>query len=306
MKDGRCSGAATASICQTFELQPFLTSCAQHDSFPRRGHEPNQSLHARCQRKSEYHQGSYSQAGALQSDWRVEHRPVPEITGGAEPCGFSGRAAAGGVPLLTYPESYLIHRELAAPANSTPFFSFSYANPVQSHVRTPRSCLQTGRARWLRRLDFHSRQIQMTIRQKQKGRAKIPASTRQRKRRHAAALQKGRLSVVGGVLIGEGFQIFGEVVDGVNGVVIAGRNAGAAVGTLVGIDEELRHFRELGFVLARVDAIDRASFDAVLVLRASISDNERHLKKPSPSPIGAWTHSGRKQSQGQPLRKRSC
>jgi hypothetical protein len=92
----------------------------------------------------------------------------------------------------------------------------------------------------------------------------------------------GGLFVVGGVFFGEGFEVFGEIVNRVNGVVIAGWDAGATVGALIGIDEELRHFGELGFVLARVDAIDGASFDAVLVLGARVRDYESHLEKPSP------------------------
>lgn len=53
------------------------------------------------------------------------------------------------------------------------------------------------------------------------------------------------LFVVGGVFFGEGFQVFGKVVDGVNGVVIARGYAGAAGGALVGIDKELGNFGNL-------------------------------------------------------------
>ncbi|HEY6944550.1 MAG TPA: hypothetical protein VI431_05365 [Candidatus Acidoferrum sp.] len=92
---------------------------------------------------------------------------------------------------------------------------------------------------------------------------------------------RGGLLVVGGVFFGEGFQVFREIVNGVNGIEIAGWDARAAVGALIRIDKKLGDFRELRFILSRVDAIDGASFDAVLVLGAGVRDYECHLEKPS-------------------------
>jgi hypothetical protein len=50
---------------------------------------------------------------------------------------------------------------------------------------------------------------------------------------------KRRELFVVGVLFGEGLQIFGEVVYGVNGIVVTRGNTCAAVGALVGINKEL-------------------------------------------------------------------
>src|SRR4029453_12850704 len=52
--------------------------------------------------------------------------------------------------------------------------------------------------------------------------------------------------------------------DSFNGT---GRHAGAAIDTLVGVDEQLLGRGEGGFVLARVDAVHRADVDARCVLR---------------------------------------
>ena len=89
--------------------------------------------------------------------------------------------------------------------------------------------------------------------------------------------KRRELFVVGGVLFGEGLQIFGEVVYGVNGIVVTRENTCAAVGALVGINKELGDVGELRFILSRMDAIDGASFNAVLVLGAGVSDYEGHL-----------------------------
>ena len=56
------------------------------------------------------------------------------------------------------------------------------------------------------------------------------------------------------------------------------RHAGAAVDTFVGMDEQLLGVRELGFVLAGVDAIHRTHIDARGILRtdAGLADDVGH------------------------------
>ena len=64
----------------------------------------------------------------------------------------------------------------------------------------------------------------------------------------------------------------------VNGRYGARGHAGAAVDALFGVDEEHRRLLELGFVLAWVDAVDRADVDAggVLGADAGVGDDECH------------------------------
>jgi hypothetical protein len=87
--------------------------------------------------------------------------------------------------------------------------------------------------------------------------------------------------VARGVLFGEALQILREIVNGVDGIVIARWHAGAAVRALVGIHIELGRFRKLRFILRWVDASDRAGFDAVLIFGTGVNDDVRHWDKPS-------------------------
>jgi hypothetical protein len=59
----------------------------------------------------------------------------------------------------------------------------------------------------------------------------------------------------------------------------AGRLAGAAVDALVGIDVELRGLCKTGFVLSRMDAINRANLNTCRVfdVYARFSDYIRHI-----------------------------
>src|SRR5262245_62241873 len=61
----------------------------------------------------------------------------------------------------------------------------------------------------------------------------------------------------------------------------ARRHAGAAIDALIRMDVQHRRLRELGLVLARVDAVHRADVDAGGVLRfnARVGDDERHARE---------------------------
>jgi hypothetical protein len=56
----------------------------------------------------------------------------------------------------------------------------------------------------------------------------------------------------------------------------ANRNASTAVNAVYGVDVELRDFRKFGFVLARMNAINRTNFDAFLILCATFNDDKSH------------------------------
>ena len=76
------------------------------------------------------------------------------------------------------------------------------------------------------------------------------------------------------VLLGRGRR-FRRVVDRRNGT---GRDAGATIDALLGVDVQHRGGLELGLVLPRVDAVHGADVDAGSILRvnARIGDNESH------------------------------
>jgi hypothetical protein len=83
---------------------------------------------------------------------------------------------------------------------------------------------------------------------------------------------------VSSVAFDELFLGFGYVFKGKNRVRGAGRDAGAAVDALRGIDKELLGRFETGLVLLGMNAIDRANIDAQGVLDAGIGDYVRHGK----------------------------
>jgi len=87
--------------------------------------------------------------------------------------------------------------------------------------------------------------------------------------RDGRVVNGGRLAAeVGGVLLREVSPFFGQVVGGEDGRNGAGRDTGAAVDALHRIDVKLLFIRVVGFVLLRVDAINRARIYASGVLRA--------------------------------------
>jgi hypothetical protein len=56
-------------------------------------------------------------------------------------------------------------------------------------------------------------------------------------------------------------------------------DAGVAVEAEVGIDVQLLRRLEIGIPVLRMDAVDRAHFDARVVLDAAAGDDVRHAKK---------------------------
>jgi hypothetical protein len=83
-----------------------------------------------------------------------------------------------------------------------------------------------------------------------------------------------RLLKVLRVLFRECCEIFRYVCLCVNRVRGANRNAGAAVNAVYRVDVELLDFREFGFILPRMNAINRANLDALLILCTAFNDYE--------------------------------
>jgi hypothetical protein len=77
---------------------------------------------------------------------------------------------------------------------------------------------------------------------------------------------------MGRVRVREMCQVRGQILERVDRVRRADRNAGAAIDAVGGVDVQVRGVGEAGFVFLGMDAIHRASLDAQLVLRASICD----------------------------------
>ena len=77
---------------------------------------------------------------------------------------------------------------------------------------------------------------------------KIPKNVQQKPEKKEPAT---RSLIIRGVLLGTTLQILWEVVNGVDGVVVARRHARAAVGALVGIHVELGNLGELRFFPGR-------------------------------------------------------
>ena len=78
--------------------------------------------------------------------------------------------------------------------------------------------------------------------------------------------------VMSGVCLCEMRQIRRQILERVDRVRRADRNACATVDAVGGIDVKMRDVGEPGFVFLGMNAIHRAGLDAQLVLRAGISD----------------------------------
>ena len=86
-----------------------------------------------------------------------------------------------------------------------------------------------------------------------------------------------RLIVMSCVEIGELRQITREILEGVNGIGGADRNASAAIDAIVRVHIELRHIGEASLVLLGVDAVHGAGLDAQLVFGTGIGDDVCHI-----------------------------
>src|ERR1051325_1284366 len=77
--------------------------------------------------------------------------------------------------------------------------------------------------------------------------------------------------------------LFRRLVERENRLHRTRRNAGAAVDALVRMDEQLVRTFELGLVLPRMDAVDRADIDTGGVLRADagFGNDIRHSQRAS-------------------------
>jgi hypothetical protein len=82
--------------------------------------------------------------------------------------------------------------------------------------------------------------------------------------------------VESGVFGDELFLVFGHVVESVNRIGGAGRNAGAAVDTALGVDIHLRGGFKLWLIRLRMDAVSRANFDAKRIFGAVIGNYVGH------------------------------
>jgi hypothetical protein len=82
--------------------------------------------------------------------------------------------------------------------------------------------------------------------------------------------------VEGGVLFDELLLFLGHIVEGVNRIGCADRNAGATVDAAFGFHIHLSRGFELRLVLLGMDAIGGADLDAEGVLDAGISDYIGH------------------------------
>ena len=83
-----------------------------------------------------------------------------------------------------------------------------------------------------------------------------------------------------GVHGGEPAEIGRQIVNRVDRIRGADRDAGAAIDAVVGIDVELRRVGEIRFILLRMDAIHRAGLHAQLILRTRISNDVGHMAIP--------------------------
>ena len=86
--------------------------------------------------------------------------------------------------------------------------------------------------------------------------------------------------VVRGVAAGVGEPLVGELVFGEHCVHWTAFDAGVAVDTFFGVDEQLLRFREPGLVGCRMDAVDGADLHArgVLVAYARCCDHVGHVR----------------------------
>ena len=87
---------------------------------------------------------------------------------------------------------------------------------------------------------------------------------------------RARLLVVLRVLCRKGREIRRQVRLSENRICLANRNAGATVNAIHGVDVELRDLRKFGFILPRMNAINRANLDAFLILCTTFNDDESH------------------------------
>ena len=107
----------------------------------------------------------------------------------------------------------------------------------------------------------------------------------------ASVVLDGSVLEVSCVAFDELFLGLGNVFEGENRIRSAGRDAGAAVDTLHGIDKELSGRFETGLVLLGMDAVDRANIDAEGVLDAGIGDYIGHGKGLRDEIVGCWFNS---------------
>jgi hypothetical protein len=88
--------------------------------------------------------------------------------------------------------------------------------------------------------------------------------------------ERMRLLIVLSVLCCKGREILRQLCFSENRGGLANRNARPAVNAVYGIDVELGDLGVLGFILARMNAINRANLDALLIFGATFDDYECH------------------------------
>ncbi len=89
-------------------------------------------------------------------------------------------------------------------------------------------------------------------------------------------VSRGSSVEVGCVLLNERLLGFWKIVQYADGICRADRHAGAAIYALVRIHVQLRDGLKARFFFRGVDAVHRAGFDAMLILRASVDDDVGH------------------------------
>jgi hypothetical protein len=80
----------------------------------------------------------------------------------------------------------------------------------------------------------------------------------------------------GGVALDERLLVVGDIVGGEDRIRSAGRDAGATIDALSGIDKKLSGLFEAGLILLGMNAIGGADIDAEGILDAGISDYVGH------------------------------